>query len=112
MNRFLTAVLFVLASSLLSSSVVAQSQDHTVGLPPFPPHPSYPPLVLPDVPRSSTSNRPHVAREDRVLKKGLLAPSVSDRLAFEAFLKTFGVWPIEKIPGRPNGASTCENFTI
>jgi hypothetical protein len=38
MNRFFTAVFFILASSLLSSSALAQSQNHTVGLPPFPPH--------------------------------------------------------------------------
>jgi hypothetical protein len=98
MNRFFTAVFFVLASSLLSSSVVAQSHNHTEPLPSFPPHPPYPPLVLPDAPRSSTFNRSHVAREERVLKKGLLAPSAGDRLALAAFLKTRNTGLIRLLP--------------
>ena len=98
MNRFFTAVFFVLASSLISSSALAQSHNHTEPLPPFPPHPPYPPLVLPDLPRSSTFNRPNVAREDRVLKKGLLAPSAGDRLALAAFLKTRNTGLIRLLP--------------
>lgn len=99
MNRFFTAVFFVLASSLISSSVLAQSHNHTEPLPPFPPHPPYPPLVLPDVGvRSSSSYGPNVAREDRVLKKGLLAPSAGDRLAFAAFLKTRNTGLIRLLP--------------
>lgn len=98
MNRFFTAVFFVLASSLLSTSALAQSSgNNPEPLPPFPPH-TYPSIFLPDVRRAPRSIRPDVAREDRVLKEGLLAPSLGDRVALAAFLRTRNTGLIRLLP--------------
>jgi len=96
MKAFFALASLVLSSSLLSTSALAQrgSADGIDELPPFL-RPSYPPPVLP-------RNRPDVPREDRVLKKGLLAPSASDRMAFASFLRTKNTGLIRLLPRELN----------
>ena len=111
MNRFFTAVFFILAPSLLSTSALAQSSgNNPEPLPPFPPH-TYPSIFLPDVRRAPRSSRPDVAREDRVLKEGLLAPSLGDRIALEAFLRTRNTGLIRLLPREVYDSATYRTST-
>jgi hypothetical protein len=77
MRIFIHSSIIVLAIFLLSASA-------------FPQQASNPPLDFPDhtTPEPSMRlERRDVAREDRVLKNGLLAPSAQDRLTYESFLR-------------------------
>src|SRR6185295_19612768 len=91
MKALLAAAFFVLASSSLSTSAQAQIPRPGVEEPVFPsPMDRYPPLVLPRLATSRGAGEgglPYIPREDRVLKKGLLAPSNGDRVAFASFLR-------------------------
>src|SRR6267154_6608236 len=77
MRIFINSSIVVLAIFLLSASAFAQQASN-------------PPFDFPDHTTPEPSMRPErqdVAREDRVLKNGLLAPSAQDRLTYESFLR-------------------------
>jgi hypothetical protein len=99
MKALLAVAFFVLASSSLSISALAQIPRQGVEEPVFPsPMDRYPPLVLPRLATSRGGEGPYIPREDRVLKKGLLAPSNGDRLAFASFLRTRNTGLIRLLP--------------
>jgi hypothetical protein len=89
MRIFINSSLVVLAIFLLSTNSFAQQASN----PPFdfPDHTTPEPPMRPELPNE-------VAREDRVLKKGLLAPSVQDRLTYESFLRARKTGLIRLIP--------------
>jgi len=97
MNRFLAAAFFILAGSLLNALVLAQSP-----MPP-PPYGDYPAHVMPEEFFDLSLRRgfPKGIREDRVLKEGLLAPSLADRLASAAFLRARNTGLIRLLPRGP-----------
>ncbi len=78
MKSLINASLVILVFSLLAASASAQQASN----PPFdfPAHGAEPP-------ERQFDDRRLALREDRVLKKGLLAPSGQDRLAYESFLQ-------------------------
>lgn len=101
MKGFFAAVFFVLASSLINTSALAQvapTGGDTVGPPqPVPTTTNYRPLVLPEPANTiAGGNRP--PREARVLKTGVLAPSTADRAALAGFLRTPNTGLIRLLP--------------
>jgi hypothetical protein len=107
MKCFVVAAVFALANLLVSTSAMAQGRPFPEGYEAPPTGPVYyPPLVLPNVNATSNGNRPRVAREDRVLKKGLLAPSEGDRMALAAFLRTENTGLIRLLPRERNDSGT------
>jgi hypothetical protein len=93
MKTFFAASFFVLAISLLTASVSAQQASN----PPFdfPRHVSVPGEKT-DEERRREMARP--AREDRVIRKGFLAPSEQDRTDYAAFLKQSDTGLIRLLP--------------
>lgn len=95
MKRFFAAAIFVLASSLLSPSALAQSKTAKRPTPAG----GYPaPVVVPDE-FLAEALRQNEGREDRVLKKGLLAPSIDDRMAWAGFLRPRNTGLVRLLPG-------------
>lgn len=91
MNRFLAAASLIFACALLSA---AQSPM------PAPPLGDYPAHVMSEefMDLNLRRNFPQGVREDRVLKKGLLAPPLADRLASAAFLRARNTGLIRLLP--------------
>jgi hypothetical protein len=81
-KSFINASFVILVFSLLAASASAQQASNPPG--DFPLHTTPEP---PDRPWRQNDDRRLASREDRVLKKGLLAPSAQDRLAYESFLR-------------------------
>jgi hypothetical protein len=98
MNWSFPALFFVLASLFSGASALAQeSRNAPEPLPPFPPH-TYPSIPLTDLPHPARSIRLGIAREDRVLKHGPLAPSLGDRAALAGFLRNQNTGLIRLLP--------------
>jgi len=79
MRIFINSSLVVLAIFLLNTNGFAQQASN----PPF----DFPDHTTPEPPMRPDEDRRLLSREDRVLKKGLLAPSAQDRLTYESFLR-------------------------
>ena len=82
MKSFINASFVVLAIALLAASASAQQASNPPG--DFPLHTT---PESPMRPERQDDDRRLMSREDRVLKKGLLAPPAQDRLAYEGFLR-------------------------
>ena len=97
MKSFFAAVLGTLAFFLLSTITFAQG---TPEIPPSAPvlHEKTEVAKYTDAEVGRGRNQPLVAREDRVLKEGLLAPSEADRLAFAEFLRLRDTGLIRLLP--------------
>jgi hypothetical protein len=98
MKGFFAATFFVLASSLLSISALAQASPNEGPAPSIgPTNGNYPELRLPGSP-VGRPNPPTIHQENRVLEQGLLAPSSGDRVALAVFLRTRNTGLIRLLP--------------
>lgn len=92
MKSFINASFVILAISLLTAGAYAQQASNPAF--DFPAHGFEPP-------EPQNNDRP-VSREDRVLKKGLLAPTAQDRTDHSAFLKQSNTGLIRLLPYQRN----------
>jgi hypothetical protein len=89
LKSFINASFVILAISLLTAGVYAQQASN----PPF----DFPDHTTPEPPERQNNDRT-VSREDRVLKKGLLAPTAQDRTDHSAFLKESNTGLVRLLP--------------
>ncbi len=93
MKRFFAALTWCAAISVFSMTALAQSPM----LPP--PGGDFPDWVSPGLRDDMPVRRgPETLREPRVIKKGLLAPSIDDRIAFTTFLQDKNTGLIRLLP--------------
>ena len=94
MKRFFAALMLCFATSVFSMTAVAQSM-------PPPPYGDYPAHVGGSdegLDQQGKRPSPYVSREPQVIKKGPLAPSIDDRIAFTTFLKNKNTGLIRLLP--------------
>jgi hypothetical protein len=89
LKSFINASFVILAISLLTAGAYAQQASN----PPF----DFPDHTTPEPPERQNNDR-IVSREDRVLKKGLLAPTAQDRTDHSAFLKESNTGLVRLLP--------------
>lgn len=102
MKRLFAALMLYAAISVFSMTPLAQSRTQP------PPYGDYPAHVVPEEwdDLQAMRPRPGVHREPRVIKKGLLAPSTDDRIAFTAFLQDENTGLIRLLPREVHDSET------
>ena len=99
MKKSFAAIALCAAVSVCSSTVLAQSPAQ------LPPGGDFPDHVSPGLRDDPATRpwRPQEHREPRVIKKGFLAPSIDDRIAFSAFLENKNTGLIRLLPRKDYG---------